>query len=66
MANHTELQRTDDTATGAELRELFSMDDLDSDDQPLEDIIQVCDGEWRREGCLWRFFLNSDEETPRP
>ena len=48
--------RTDDTATEQELRDLFSME---PDDGPLDEVIGVCAGEWRRDGERWRFW--SDE-----
>lgn len=51
--------RTDDVASEAELRELFSMDD---EDGPLEHVIATCAGEWRHEDGRWRFWDTSGDD----
>ena len=52
------LIRTEDTATEAELRDLFADED---DEGPLGDLHETHDGEWRREGDLWRWYQSDDE-----
>lgn len=53
------LIRTTETATEIELRELFDMES----DEELESCIQVCAGEWRREGDIWRVYSLPDWEA---
>lgn len=50
------FRSTDDTATEAELRQLF---DMEPDDE-LAACIPVCAGEWRADGPVWRFYENTD------
>jgi len=56
MADQTALRPTDDTATEAELRDLFSME---PDDGALATVIPTCAGEWRMETPgIWRAWEN--------
>lgn len=53
--------KTDELMSELELRELFSHDE-DDWDSPLENRIQVCDGEWIKEKTgsyfeVWRFWI---------
>ena len=50
------LIQTDDTATEAELRELFTMEP----DEEIAVCIPVCAGEWRAEADRWRFYEYSE------
>lgn len=53
----TKLIRTDDTMTLIEVAELFDYD-ADADEVPA--VIEVCDGEWRRDpkSSRWRFWID--------
>lgn len=54
------LQRTEDTATEAELRELFDMEP----DEELHLCVGVCAGEWRFDtGNVWRFYQDPEWEA---
>jgi hypothetical protein len=64
------LKPTDDLATPAELRELFSGgdDEISGPDLNAVRVVAVCDGEWRREEAggvlldLWRFWIDPERE----
>lgn len=49
---------TDDTATEAELRDLF---DMEPEDGNVAEVIPTCAGEWRHEDAnVWRFWENPE------
>ena len=61
MGEEPRLYATEDTATEAELRELFSMDE---EDESLAPVVATHDGSWRREGEVWRFWEFNDDQWP--
>jgi hypothetical protein len=57
------MTRTNDVLTSEQLMDLFGGPDMSPDLAPGI-AIQVCDGEWRREGPLWRFWQAPDMAQP--
>jgi hypothetical protein len=53
---------TDTLITTKELRELVGDEDYDNDDEfnADHDCIEVCAGQWHREGLEWRFYVDSE------
>lgn len=53
------LTRTDETISEHALETFY---DHDLEDGPLPDVIQTHDGEWHREGGLFRWWQHDDED----
>ena len=62
-----ELNRTDGTSTFSELKEFLTLREEDFDGQ---DIVEVVEGQWRKEGpdCwrFWRYPAPEQEHYPDP